>query len=73
MKTNDYLLTPVDSRLTLNEDLLRANSTDQSHKTQRLLVCFWKIKSFAKRKFKATLKVQLTFQSLYFLCLLGIL
>lgn len=47
MKTNDYPLTSVDSRLTLNEDLLRANSANQSHETQRLLVCFWKIKSFA--------------------------
>lgn len=52
MKTNDYLLTPVDGRLTLNEDLFRANSTIQSHETQWLIVCFWKIKSCATVKEK---------------------
>lgn len=47
MRTNDYPLTPVDCHLTLYQDLLRANSTNRSHKTQILLMCFWKIKTFA--------------------------
>lgn len=47
MRTDDYPLTPVDSRLTLNEDLLRTNSANRSYKTQKLLVCFWRMKSFA--------------------------